>query len=173
MHGDGGLARAGIPGTVPGSARLQRRRRHPACRVALLASSLTTSPLLIAAVTAAQYLAWLTFGPFGGALVDRCRPSPDHPRDSAVARPPDGRTRAARLGRPCSRSGTCASSVSRSPSARFWSIPRRWRSCRRSSTVAISTGPTGGSRVSRSSPTISQERPQVRSCSPSLPGCRS
>ena len=37
----------------------------------LLASSLTRSPLLIAAVTAAQYLAWLTFGPFGGALVDR------------------------------------------------------------------------------------------------------
>ena len=37
----------------------------------LLASSLTTSPFLIAAVTAAQYLAWLTFGPFGGALVDR------------------------------------------------------------------------------------------------------
>lgn len=37
----------------------------------LLASSLTTSPLLIASVTAAQYLAWLVFGPFGGALVDR------------------------------------------------------------------------------------------------------
>ena len=37
----------------------------------LLASSLTTSPFLIAAVTAAQYLAWLAFGPFGGAIVDR------------------------------------------------------------------------------------------------------
>lgn len=37
----------------------------------LLASSLTTSPFLIATVTAAQYLAWLTFGPFGGAIVDR------------------------------------------------------------------------------------------------------
>lgn len=37
----------------------------------LLAASLTTSPLLIASVTAAQYLAWLTFGPFGGAVVDR------------------------------------------------------------------------------------------------------
>ncbi len=37
----------------------------------LLASSLTTSPFLIATVTAAQYLAWLTFGPFGGAVVDR------------------------------------------------------------------------------------------------------
>lgn len=37
----------------------------------LLAASLTTSPFLIALVTAAQYLAWLTFGPFGGALVDR------------------------------------------------------------------------------------------------------
>lgn len=37
----------------------------------LLASSLTTSPFLIAAVTAAQYLAWLVFGPFGGAIVDR------------------------------------------------------------------------------------------------------
>lgn len=37
----------------------------------LLAASLTTSPFLIATVTAAQYLPWLTFGPFGGALVDR------------------------------------------------------------------------------------------------------
>lgn len=37
----------------------------------LLATSLTTSPFLIATVTAAQYMAWLTFGPFGGALVDR------------------------------------------------------------------------------------------------------
>lgn len=37
----------------------------------LLATSLTSSPLLIAAVTAAQYLAWLAFGPIGGALVDR------------------------------------------------------------------------------------------------------
>ncbi len=37
----------------------------------LLASALTTSPLLVASVTAAQYLAWLSFGPFGGAVVDR------------------------------------------------------------------------------------------------------
>lgn len=37
----------------------------------LLAASLTRSPFLIATVTAAQYLPWLTFGPFGGALVDR------------------------------------------------------------------------------------------------------
>ncbi len=37
----------------------------------LLASSLTTSPFLIASVTAAQYLAWLTFGPIGGAVIDR------------------------------------------------------------------------------------------------------
>lgn len=37
----------------------------------LLAASLTTSPFLIASVTAAQYLAWLAFGPFGGAIVDR------------------------------------------------------------------------------------------------------
>lgn len=37
----------------------------------LLAASLTSSPLLIATVTAAQALPWLTFGPFGGALVDR------------------------------------------------------------------------------------------------------
>lgn len=37
----------------------------------LLATSLTTSPFLIATVTAAQHLAWLTFGPVGGALVDR------------------------------------------------------------------------------------------------------
>lgn len=37
----------------------------------LLAASLTSSPLLIAAVTAAQYLPWVTFAPVGGALVDR------------------------------------------------------------------------------------------------------
>jgi MFS family permease len=37
----------------------------------LLATTLTTSPFLIASVTAAQYLAWLAFGPFGGAIVDR------------------------------------------------------------------------------------------------------
>ncbi len=37
----------------------------------LLAASLTTSPLLISAVTAAQYLPWITFAPVGGALVDR------------------------------------------------------------------------------------------------------
>ena len=39
--------------------------------VPLLAASLTTSPVLIGAVTAAQYLPWLTFAPLGGALVDR------------------------------------------------------------------------------------------------------
>ena len=37
----------------------------------LLATTLTSSPFLVATVTAAQYLPWLTFGPFGGALVDR------------------------------------------------------------------------------------------------------
>jgi MFS family permease len=37
----------------------------------LLATTLTPSPFLVATVTAAQYLPWLTFGPFGGALVDR------------------------------------------------------------------------------------------------------
>jgi MFS family permease len=37
----------------------------------LLATSLTSSPLLISAVTAAQYLPWVTFAPVGGALVDR------------------------------------------------------------------------------------------------------
>ena len=37
----------------------------------LLATSLTTSPVLVASVTAAQYLPWLVFGPVGGALVDR------------------------------------------------------------------------------------------------------
>lgn len=37
----------------------------------LLAASLSSSPLLIASVTAAQYLPWVTFGPVGGALVDR------------------------------------------------------------------------------------------------------
>ena len=39
--------------------------------VPLLAASLTSSPVLIGAVTAAQYLPWLTFAPLGGALVDR------------------------------------------------------------------------------------------------------
>jgi MFS family permease len=37
----------------------------------LLATTLTSSPLLISAVTAAQYLPWVTFAPVGGALVDR------------------------------------------------------------------------------------------------------
>ena len=37
----------------------------------LLAASLTSSPLLIAAVTAAQYLPWATFAPLGGVIVDR------------------------------------------------------------------------------------------------------
>ena len=37
----------------------------------LLAASLTSSPLLISAVTAAQYLPWIVFAPVGGALVDR------------------------------------------------------------------------------------------------------
>lgn len=37
----------------------------------LLAADLTSSPLLISAVTAAQYLPWATFAPLGGALVDR------------------------------------------------------------------------------------------------------
>jgi MFS family permease len=39
--------------------------------VPLLAASLTTSPFLIAAVTAAQYLPWATFAPLGGVVVDR------------------------------------------------------------------------------------------------------
>lgn len=37
----------------------------------LLAASLTSSTLLISAVTAAQYLPWIVFAPAGGALVDR------------------------------------------------------------------------------------------------------
>ena len=37
----------------------------------LLATALTDSPLLIASVTAAQFLPWLLFGPFGGVIVDR------------------------------------------------------------------------------------------------------
>lgn len=37
----------------------------------LLAASLTSSPLLIATVTAAQYLPWATFAPLGGVIVDR------------------------------------------------------------------------------------------------------
>ncbi|MCP3909388.1 MAG: MFS transporter [Actinomycetia bacterium] len=39
----------------------------------LLAAQLTDSPLLVAAVTSAQFLPWLTFAPVGGALVDRWR----------------------------------------------------------------------------------------------------
>lgn len=37
----------------------------------LLAAALTDSPRLIAGVTAAQFLPWLLFGPFGGVIVDR------------------------------------------------------------------------------------------------------
>lgn len=37
----------------------------------LLAASLTSSPFLIGAVTAAQYLPWLVFAPVGGVFVDR------------------------------------------------------------------------------------------------------
>jgi MFS family permease len=37
----------------------------------LLATTLTSSPLLISAVTAAQFLPWTTFAPFGGVIVDR------------------------------------------------------------------------------------------------------
>lgn len=39
--------------------------------VPLLAASLTSSPLAISAVTAAQYLPWATFAPLGGVIVDR------------------------------------------------------------------------------------------------------
>jgi len=37
----------------------------------LLATTLTDSPLLIAGVTAVQFLPWLLFGPIGGVIVDR------------------------------------------------------------------------------------------------------
>ncbi len=37
----------------------------------LLAAQLTSSPLLVSAVTAAQFLPWVSVAPFGGALVDR------------------------------------------------------------------------------------------------------
>ncbi len=37
----------------------------------LLATTLTSSPFLIASVTAAQFLPWMTFAPFGGVIVDR------------------------------------------------------------------------------------------------------
>ncbi len=37
----------------------------------LLATTLTDSPLLIASVTAAQFLPWLLFGPLAGVIVDR------------------------------------------------------------------------------------------------------
>ena len=37
----------------------------------LLAASLTSSPVLVSAVTAAQYLPWVSVAPLGGALVDR------------------------------------------------------------------------------------------------------
>lgn len=37
----------------------------------LLATTLTSSPLLISGVTAAQFLPWTTFAPIGGVIVDR------------------------------------------------------------------------------------------------------
>lgn len=37
----------------------------------LLAAELTSSPVLVSAVTAAQFLPWVSVGPLGGALVDR------------------------------------------------------------------------------------------------------
>jgi MFS family permease len=37
----------------------------------LLATTLTSSPLLISGITAAQFLPWATFAPFGGVIVDR------------------------------------------------------------------------------------------------------
>ena len=37
----------------------------------LLATTLTSSPLLIGGLTAAQFLPWTTFAPFGGVIVDR------------------------------------------------------------------------------------------------------
>jgi MFS family permease len=37
----------------------------------LLAAQVTSSPVLVSAVTAAQYLPWLSVAPLGGALVDR------------------------------------------------------------------------------------------------------
>lgn len=39
--------------------------------IPLLAAELTSSPVLVAAVTAAQFLPWVTLAPVGGALVDR------------------------------------------------------------------------------------------------------
>jgi len=39
--------------------------------IPLLAAELTTSPMLVSAVTAAQYLPWVSVAPLGGALVDR------------------------------------------------------------------------------------------------------
>jgi MFS family permease len=44
----------------------------------LLAAELTSSPVLVSAVTAAQYLPWLTVAPVGGVMVDR------HDRRSVV-----------------------------------------------------------------------------------------
>lgn len=37
----------------------------------LLATTLTSSPLVISGITAAQFLPWTTFAPFGGVIVDR------------------------------------------------------------------------------------------------------
>ena len=37
----------------------------------LLATTMTSSPLLIGGITAAQFLPWATFAPFGGVIVDR------------------------------------------------------------------------------------------------------
>ncbi len=39
--------------------------------IPLLAAELTSSPVLVSAVTAAQYLPWVSVAPLGGALVDR------------------------------------------------------------------------------------------------------
>ncbi len=37
----------------------------------LLATTLTSSPFLISGITAAQYVPWTVFAPFGGVIVDR------------------------------------------------------------------------------------------------------
>lgn len=39
--------------------------------IPLLAAQVTSSPVLVSAVTAAQYLPWVSVAPLGGALVDR------------------------------------------------------------------------------------------------------
>lgn len=62
---------AGFGGLLRGSLITNAGDGIRLAALPLLAADLTSSPLLISAVTAAQYLPWATFAPVGGVLVDR------------------------------------------------------------------------------------------------------